>query len=210
MGRKKVYELMWQPLVIGKFGERYYKQVNMAWMWARLKARTTRLGTFEGGFQNFANLFADKLREMGVDIRLQTPVTSVSTGTRSQVKVNIVERDIQPFDKVLITLSPEVTSRLVPSLPEAYLHGLRTLKSMGAVVMVLALKHQLIRRKLLLVQPAKIRRLSFPGIGGAYQFCPAQISSVAITSSTWAIIWNPSTSISNSPRRSCWNASFRL
>jgi protoporphyrinogen oxidase len=35
---KKVYELMWQPLVIGKFGERYYRQVNMAWMWASKRA----------------------------------------------------------------------------------------------------------------------------------------------------------------------------
>ena len=69
----KVYEMMWEPLVVGKFGERYYKQVNMAWMWARLKARTTRLGTFEGGFQNFADMFAEKLRETGS--RNQTPVS---------------------------------------------------------------------------------------------------------------------------------------
>src|SRR3972149_4046615 len=37
-----VYKLMWEPLIIGKFGEKYAKQVNMAWMWARLHARTTR------------------------------------------------------------------------------------------------------------------------------------------------------------------------
>lgn len=139
---KQVYELMWQPLVIGKFGERYYKQVNMAWMWARLKARTTRLGTFEGGFQNFANLFADKLRAMDVEIRLQKPATRIwreqDTGP-----VSIESGTLEQFDKVLITLSPEATARMVPSLPEEYLHGLRTLKSMGAVVMVLALKHQL-------------------------------------------------------------------
>ncbi len=74
---EKVYELMWKPLVIGKFGEHYYNQVNMAWMWARLKARTTRLGTFEGGFQNFATLFAHKLKKMGVDLRMQTPITRI-------------------------------------------------------------------------------------------------------------------------------------
>jgi len=56
-----------------KFGP-FYKDVNMAWMWARIKARTTRLGTFEGGFQKFADLFAEKLRGMGVDIRLGTQV----------------------------------------------------------------------------------------------------------------------------------------
>ena len=139
---RKVYELMWEPLVIGKFGERYYKQVNMAWMWARLKARTTRLGTFEGGFQNFANLLADKLREMGVNIQLQTPITRIWRDQDSG-QVSIESGITQQFDKVLITLSPEATAHLVPSLPEEYLHGLRALKSMGAVVMVLALKHQL-------------------------------------------------------------------
>ncbi len=138
----KVYEMMWQPLVIGKFGERYYKQVNMAWMWARLKARTTRLGTFEGGFQNFADRFAEILREQRVEIRLQTPVTRIwreqDTGPVS-VECERIER----YDKVLITLAPEAMTRLVPSLPGEYLRGLRNLKSMGAVVMTLALKHQL-------------------------------------------------------------------
>lgn len=32
----KVYEMMWEPLMVGKFGS-HYKEVNMAWMWARLK-----------------------------------------------------------------------------------------------------------------------------------------------------------------------------
>ncbi len=140
---KKVYELMWQPLVIGKFGERYYRQVNMAWMWARLKARTTRLGTFEGGFQHFADLFAEKLSAMGIEIRLQTPITSISREPQSGQLDIVSGNSTMKFDQALITLSPEAASRLVPALPEEYLLGLRSLKSMGAVVMVLALKHQL-------------------------------------------------------------------
>jgi protoporphyrinogen oxidase len=139
----KVYQLMWEPLVIGKFSERYYRQVNMAWMWARLKARTTRLGTFEGGFQRFADQFAEQLRKMGVSIRLQTPVTRIERDEgRSALSVQSGP-EAEWFDQVLVTLSPEVTARMVPSLPEDYLHGLRTLKSMGAVVLILALKHQL-------------------------------------------------------------------
>ncbi len=73
-----VYELMWEPLMLGKFGERYAKQVNMSWMWARMKARTTRLGTFQGGFQAFTDKFAGRLKEMGVQIRLSTPVNRIS------------------------------------------------------------------------------------------------------------------------------------
>jgi protoporphyrinogen oxidase len=139
---EKVYKMMWEPLVIGKFGERYYKQVNMAWMWARLKARTTRLGTFEGGFQNFADLFADKLQEMGVEIRLKTPIKLIERLAGSTT-ISVHSEKTESFDKVLVTLSPDAMTRLVPSLPEAYLHGLKNMKSMGAVVMTLALHQQL-------------------------------------------------------------------
>jgi protoporphyrinogen oxidase len=138
----KVYTMMWEPLVVGKFGERWYRQVNMAWMWARLKARTTRLGTFKGGFQNFAELFSARLREMGVEIRLQTPVNLIERPTGS-ARVTLQGASIEQFDRILVTLSPEAMARLVPSLPKDYLHGLRNMKSMGAVVITLALKHQL-------------------------------------------------------------------
>jgi protoporphyrinogen oxidase len=139
---EKVYKLMWEPLVIGKFGERYYQQVNMAWMWARLKARTTRLGTFEGGFQNFAYMFAGKLKEQGVEIRLQAPVNLIERDVNTGL-ITVHGETSEQYDQVLVTLSPEAMSRLVPTLPEAYLHGLRSMKSMGALVIVMALKHQL-------------------------------------------------------------------
>jgi len=135
-----VYEKMWKPLLVGKFGP-YFDQVNMAWMWARLKARTTRLGTFEGGFQNFADLFADRLRKMGVEIRLGVRVESIK---REQGKLSVrSEGDSKSFDKVLVTTSPNLMAKLSPDLPGNYLKGLLELKSMGAVVMVLSLKHQL-------------------------------------------------------------------
>src|ERR687892_1098751 len=97
---KHVYEKMWKPLLVGKFGP-FYRDVNMAWLWARIKARTTRLGTFEGGFQNFANLFAERLRAMGVEIRLGARVESIK---REEAKL-IVRSDGKPesFDKVLVT-----------------------------------------------------------------------------------------------------------
>jgi protoporphyrinogen oxidase len=138
----QVYEMMWEPLVIGKFGERYYQQVNMAWMWARLKARTTRLGTFQGGFQRFADLFAERLRQLGVEIRLQAPVTRLERDPETGW-IRVHAEKLEEYDKVLVTLSPETMSRLVPSLPEAYLAGLRGMKSMGAVVLTLALKQRL-------------------------------------------------------------------
>jgi protoporphyrinogen oxidase len=139
---KQVYEQMWKPLLIGKFGP-FYKDVNMAWMWARIKARTTRLGTFEGGFQRFADMFAERLRGMGVEIRLGVKVESIQ---RDQIEVLVrSEGRSEAFDKVLVTTSPNLMARMCPGLPENYLKGLLELKSMGAVVMVLSLTHQLSR-----------------------------------------------------------------
>jgi len=49
------------------------------------------------------------------------------------------------FDQILVTTSPAQLAWLVPSLPAEYLAGLHGMKSMGAVVLVLALNHQLSR-----------------------------------------------------------------
>lgn len=143
---KQVYEQMWKPLLIGKFGP-FYKDVNMAWMWARIKARTTRLGTFEGGFQQFANDFAEKLREMGVEIRLGAPIKFIkqnqASGDALSASKGSLNVDVESFDKVLVTTSPSLMAKMCPDLPENYLKGLLELKSMGAVVMTLSLTHQL-------------------------------------------------------------------
>ncbi len=139
---RRVYEQMWKPLIIGKFGP-YYKDVNMAWMWARLKARSTRLGTFEGGFQRFADMFAERLRQMGVEIRLGTGVKSVKRDPARGLLLD--SGKVEAFDQVLVTTSPSLLAKICPDLPPSYLKGLLELKSMGAVVMIMALKHQLSR-----------------------------------------------------------------
>jgi protoporphyrinogen oxidase len=136
---RQVYEQMWKPLLIGKFGP-FYRDVNMAWMWARIKARTTRLGSFEGGFQRFADLFAEKLRGMGVEIRLGVRVESIE---RDQDRLSVRSGGAsESFDQVLVTTSPNLMAKMCPDLPDSYLKGLLELKSMGAVVMVLSLMHQ--------------------------------------------------------------------
>lgn len=136
----QVYETMWLPLVQGKFGP-YAGVVNMAWLWARLHARTTRLGTYQGGFQAFADDFAASLREMGVRIWLGEEVKAITPkGDGLRVKVGGQGED---YDQVLVTTSPGLLAKLAPELPENYLLGLLELKSMGAVVMTLALEHSI-------------------------------------------------------------------
>lgn len=137
---KRVYESMWLPLIEGKFGP-FAKQVNMAWLWARLHARTTRLGTYEGGFQAFADQFAERLQQMGVRFEMQTGVESIAPvdgGLELRSK-----ESVEHFDQALVTTSPQLLAKLAPQLSADYLRGLLELQSMGAVVMTLALDRQL-------------------------------------------------------------------
>ena len=141
----RVYESMWEPLMIGKFGEKYAKVVNMAWLWARLHARTTRLGTFKGGFQAFADQFAVRLRQMSVSIKLKSRVKAIQPDPNGQITLTTVDNQPERYQQVLVTTSPGLLAHLAPSLPNTYLQGLFSLESMGAVVMIFSLKHQLSR-----------------------------------------------------------------
>jgi protoporphyrinogen oxidase len=138
---EKVYQLMWQPMLIGKFGP-YYKDVNMAWFWARIHARTTRLGTYQGGFQAFADDFAQKLTELGVQIHYHSRVQGIEVAPGAKVTVKLESGALQ-YDRVLSTTSPGLMAKLAPDLPRSYLDNLLKLKHMGAVVMTLSLKNQL-------------------------------------------------------------------
>lgn len=137
----KIYEMVWRPLLIGKFGP-HYQEVNMAWMWARLHVRSPRLGYFEGGFQAFVDRLTAVVGELGGDIRLNCPAESIRRDGDGLLVTagGATER----YDAALVTTSPALLARLAPDLAGDYLHQILALKSMGAVVMTLALKHSLL------------------------------------------------------------------
>jgi len=139
---RKVYEAMWEPMLIGKFGP-HYKEVNMAWFWARLKARTTRLGTYKGGFQQFSDDFVRVLTERGVHFYFETPVDSITPQADGRVQVRTAGGDTFSFDRLLSTTPPRLFAKMASALPESYLAGLMSLKQMGAVVLIFSLKQQL-------------------------------------------------------------------
>jgi protoporphyrinogen oxidase len=136
------YDLIWRPLLVGKFGERYYRDINLAWLWARIKSRTPRLGTFRGGFQAFLELLADQVRRQGATITLSSPVTEVAPNPSGGLALTTAG-GAATFDHCIATTSPRLLARIAAQLPEVYRTQLTSLKSLGAVVMVLALDHRL-------------------------------------------------------------------
>jgi protoporphyrinogen oxidase len=145
----KIYEMVWRPLLIGKFGP-YYQEVNMAWMWARLHVRSMRLGYFEGGFQALVDRLTAVVQERGGQIRLRCPVERIGREDGHFDKLSgglfhiTTAGETAIYDACLVTTSPALLSRMAPDLPADYLGQLLNLKSMGAVVMTIALKQQLL------------------------------------------------------------------
>jgi protoporphyrinogen oxidase len=126
----------------GKFGA-YAREVNMAWMWARVKARSFSLGTFEGGFQAFFDALAKHVQSKGATIQYSTPVRTIDQAADGRLSLLAANGQLQQYDRVLVTTSPRLMTQLAPGLPQSYLGTLNNLKSLGAVVAVFALNQPL-------------------------------------------------------------------
>ncbi|MGQ9466336.1 MAG: NAD(P)/FAD-dependent oxidoreductase [Anaerolineae bacterium] len=139
----RAYEILWKPLLISKFGEEEYRNVNMAWFWARLYKRTPRLGYFVGGFQGFVDVLAERVRRQGGRVLLNTPVRRI----RLQNGHWAVEfgGGWAVHDTVIATGAPSALADMAPDLPADYAARLRALKAMGAVTLILALDRPLTR-----------------------------------------------------------------
>jgi protoporphyrinogen oxidase len=148
---REAYEKLWLPLLIGKFGP-YYDKVNMAWLWARLYKRSTRLGYFVGGFQAFLDALAERVVSQGAWLRLGAPVQQIKRDDGGFAVS--VEGETLNFDAALSTTSPRLMARLAPDLPNAYRTQLEDLVSMGAVALILALRRQLVEKSYWLMPPA--------------------------------------------------------
>jgi protoporphyrinogen oxidase len=149
----KIYDTVWKPLLVGKFGP-YYQEANMAWMWARLHVRSPRLGYFKGGFQSFIDSLVSAVEARGGRIALDSPVRAIESLADGTLSLSLEGRH-DVVDRCLVTTSPNLFSRMANQLPGKYLGKLVDLKSMGAVVVVLALKAQLMKETYWLNMPAK-------------------------------------------------------
>jgi protoporphyrinogen oxidase len=157
---ESAYRVLIRPLLEGKFGP-YADEVNMAWLWARFKARSFKLGYFVGGFQGFADALLAYVRGQGVAVLLGTPVAALaplpdpglSQGESGGWSITPPNAEAQDYDAVIVTGSPGLLGRLAPQLPPDYLGRLEQLRSMGAVVMTIALKHKLLEEIYWLMPP---------------------------------------------------------
>lgn len=113
LGGRRVYEVVWRPLLEGKFGE-YADQVGATWMWTKLHLRggsRTRSGSevlyyLRGGSETLITALHKRLTELGVEIRTATAVDSVRTDETGVTGVRTSGGDLVPARHVLLTNAP--------------------------------------------------------------------------------------------------------
>lgn len=107
---KNAYQTIWKPLLIGKFGEEYYKKVAAIWIWNKLiqrgqsrdsKAREF-LGYYEGGFSNFINDLSSEIIKLGGAFRHSCEVEEISGQNDGSVSLRI-NGSWENFDRAIYT-----------------------------------------------------------------------------------------------------------
>ena len=155
-GGRGVYDVFWGPMLRGKFGEDYYRQVTMAWVWGKINTRVKsrgksmvreKLGYPLGSFGMVFDTLAEKIREQGGEVHISTPVNRIMIEDGRAVGLQIRAGDEgireEKFDAVLATTPSPIFTRLVPPMPEEYQSRLERARYMSAVLIVLVLDRPL-------------------------------------------------------------------
>ena len=154
---KQCYEVFWGPMLRGKFGEDFYDQVGMAWVWGKVHTRLAsrgkgansreQLGYPIGSFGEVFDVLAQKIVEQGGEVYISASVNRIAVedgrATGMEVAFEGAEPKLESFDAVVATTPSHVFPRLVPPLPQDYLSKLTSVNYMSAVLIILVLDRPL-------------------------------------------------------------------
>lgn len=141
---KQVTEVIWEPLLKGKF-DKYYDKVSMAWLWARVHIRAQsrevggeKLGYFDGGFQIFTDTLRNRLDELGVEIKTGVEISNVKSAPGNKVKIQFADRKVVTYDYCIATTPSHVFAKLTESnkLPKGYTKQLTSINYLGARLLI--------------------------------------------------------------------------
>jgi len=140
-GGKNAWETLWDPLFTKKFSY-FADQIPASWFWARIKKRTRSLAYPEGGYLNFAMHLDNKLKKMGVSTVYKTGISQISKNKEQFIITTSKNRFA--FDRVVITLPSFSFTKIMKGLSRDYVDKLLSLKGIGAINLVLALKESIL------------------------------------------------------------------
>ena len=138
----KAYELVWEPLLRGKFGD-HKDSISMAWMWGRIHERGNSpfLVYPRGGFKNLIDKMSESIIKSGGEVKTNFDINYIDQETNGISIFSPEEKAV--FDNVFFTAPVNVFIKLVRGLPDEYKRQLEKIKYRAAHVVVLVLKKSL-------------------------------------------------------------------
>jgi protoporphyrinogen oxidase len=148
-GGQKAYDVMWSPLMQGKFGVEA-ENVSAVWIWNKLKLRGSSrnekgaesLVYFGGGFGSFTDALRASLEQHGVAIKTSTRVTQLKIQNGRAVGVETQE-GLFTADVVLTTIPLPQVLDTTPDLPQDYIDRCRQIRFLGNSCLVMRLNRSL-------------------------------------------------------------------
>jgi protoporphyrinogen oxidase len=148
-GGSKAYEVMWKPLLKGKFGEEA-QNISAVWFWNKLKLRGSsrddkgaeKLYYLEGGFELLLEALRSAIVSQGGEIKTKTAVNKIILDN-AKVKGLELASDFIPADKILSTVHLPTLIEICPDLPEDYKKRISQIRYLGNICLVLRLKKSL-------------------------------------------------------------------
>lgn len=149
-GGEQVYRVVWEPLLIGKFGE-YADEVSAVWLWNKLKLRggsrgragQEMLAYYKGGFSALSSQVATEVARLGGEIHLGTSVLEVSS-VDGHANGLATSKGFIPARAVLLTTPLPLAANLVaPIVPPGYTESLRRIRYLANICIVLELNRSL-------------------------------------------------------------------
>ncbi|GAB5470109.1 MAG: NAD(P)/FAD-dependent oxidoreductase [Rhodospirillales bacterium] len=150
LGGQKVYDVVWGPLLRGKFGA-VAEEISAVWMWNKLKLRGSsrssdgkeRLAYYQGGFASLAEAVAEAVVAAGGTVRTGAGVTGVSVDAGKIVAVEIGEETLACDGLLMTPALPLVADMLQRAATPDYLEKLRRIRYLANVCVVLELDRSL-------------------------------------------------------------------
>ena len=146
---RKSFDVIWQPLLKGKFGSEA-SEVSAVWFWNKLKLRggsrnekgSESLVYFDGGFGQVTEGMRSALEKNGVQIRTQTPVDEIICEDGKVRAIRAAGSRID-FDLVLGAIPLPSFLDMTPALPQAFREQASKIRFLGNICIVLRLKQSL-------------------------------------------------------------------
>ncbi len=143
---QRVYEVVWEPLLIGKFGD-VFPEISAVWFWNKLKLRggsrakdgSEQLAYYRGGFAALAARITEAIRALGGEVHTNAPVTRLEIESRRVRRVYSHSGSLDADAVILTTPLPIAADLLKPHVPPEYFDQLCLIRHLSNICLVLEL-----------------------------------------------------------------------